>query len=92
MSKFCKTEGSVVRSHLELDLINIILQECPSCDRDLAGRNVAMERIATLVFSSPDQPGETPGEDSENGAAASGGAAGGVGGASGGGPSAPPTE
>jgi len=25
-------------------------KECPTCDRELAGRNVAMERIASLVF------------------------------------------
>ena len=64
-------------------------QECPSCDRDLAGRNVAMERIATLVFSSADQTQDRPEDGSEDGAVggAAGGAAGGVDD-----PSAPPTE
>ena len=33
-----------------LEVVNIQLQECPTCDRELAGRNVAMERIASLVF------------------------------------------
>ena len=85
-----------------VSVVNIILQEmqeCPSCDRDLAGRNVAMERIATLVFSSPDQTEDRPEDGSEEGAVggAVGGAAGGSTGAgdgSGGdgGPSAPPTE
>ena len=32
------------------EVVSIQLQECPTCDRELAGRNVAMERIASLVF------------------------------------------
>ena len=64
------------------------LQDCPSCDRDLAGRNVAMERIASLVFPAAGQSEERPGDGPEDGAV--GGAAGAAGGD--GGPSAPPTE
>ena len=61
-----------------MSLLNCHLQDCPSCSRDLAGRNHAMERIARLVF--PPGPHDGPHDGLEEGA--EGGA----------GPSAPLTE
>ena len=54
------------------------LQECPSCDRALAGRNVAMERIATLVFPPGVQSGVHGGDQDGAQGGDQGGAQGGA--------------